>query len=426
MTTPPSFTRAGILVGLALLWHASPGFTGDEPFAFVQVSSREQRLQYLSVARIWSDPGALTPDEVRRGPHVNLPPAVTAALGGEPLACTFVKPGEALGGKTPKFVCRTAGGATIRVKYTDGSEKGNREVFSLVAATRLMWALGFEADAVYPVAVECRDCPADPMTGTGPPSTRRFLGVFQPRFSNVVMVDGDNPNQGWKWGELDDAIDALEPGAVRDRQRMHFDALTLLGVMFQHGDRKPEQQRLSCGGAIARSAGDVQPLVEQDGHGYDVPVFFEHPGERACAEPVVTIQDVGATFGGAGRTSNPRTSKMHLASWADKPVFRPARATSSGQVPECRGDLTVSMAAGDRAHGNPRIGDAGRRFLLAQFQRLTDAHLVAVLKAARVEQMGESHVWRDPRIGQAYSGVDAWVAALKDKLRQIEERSCAP
>jgi hypothetical protein len=398
----------------------------DEPFAFVQVSRSQQRLEYLATARIWSDPGPLTPEDLRRGPRRDLPPAVARALTGDPLPCSFVKPGKALGGKTPKFVCRTAGGATIRVKYTDGTEKGNREVFSLVAATRLMWALGFEADPIYPVTVICQDCPADPMTGSGAPAERRYLAIFQPRFSNVVMVDGNDPNQGWRWGELDDAIEALPPGEVRDRQRTHFDALTLLGVIFQHGDRKSEQQRLSCGGPIAPSAGDVHPIAREDGHGFDLPVFFEHPGQRACADPVVTVQDVGATFGGAGRTSNALTAKMHLASWAGKPVFRPARAVPAGQVPECRGDLTVSMAAGDRAHGNPRVGDAGRRLLLSQFQRLTDAHLVAILTAARVDQMAEPHVWRDARTGRSYRGVDAWVAALRDKVRQIEERSCAP
>jgi hypothetical protein len=84
------------------------------------------------------------------------------------------------------------------------------------------------------------------------------------------------------------------------------------------------------------------------------------------------------------------------------------------------------MAAGDGAHGNPRVGEAGRRFLIEQFARLTDAHLLAMLTAARVEQMAEPHVWQDPRTGRSYRGNEAWVAALRDKIRQVEERSCAP
>lgn len=413
-----------ILLPLAPAW-GQPAPDGP-PFAFVQVSSPEQRLRYLAEARIWSDPGPLTPEDLSNGPKVRLPPAVERAGAGETVPCIFVKPGKALGGKTPKFTCRTPGGATIRVKYTDGTKEGNREVFSLVAATRLLWALGFDADPVFPIAVDCQDCPEDPMSGEGPRGARRYTAVYQPRFSETVMVDGTDPDQGWRWGEIDEAIDALPPGPLRARQHEHFDALTLLGVFLQHGDRKPEQQRLACGGAIDRTAGEVHPVAEEDGHAYSVPVFFEHPGARACTEPIVAVQDVGATMGGAGRTSNPHTAKMHLESWAARPVFHSAERSPAGMAPECHGELTVSMAAGHGSRGNPRIGEAGRQFLLQQFRRLSDDHLRAILTAARVDQMGEEHSWKDPLTGQAYAGVDAWVMAFKDKVRQVEERRCAP
>ena len=75
----------------------------------------------------------------------------------------------------------------------------------------------------------------------------------------MVIVEGDNVDQGWRWGELDEAIANLPEGPVRARQRTHFDALTLLGVFIQHGDRKPEQQRLECRGSLDLRAGDVRP-----------------------------------------------------------------------------------------------------------------------------------------------------------------------
>jgi hypothetical protein len=56
------------------------------------------------------------------------------------------------------------------------------------------------------------------------------------------MVDRSEQDQGWRWGELDKAIDSLPSGELRSRQRQHFDALVLLGVLLQHGDRKPEQR----------------------------------------------------------------------------------------------------------------------------------------------------------------------------------------
>ena len=236
------------------------------------------------------------------------------------------------------------------------------------------------------------------------------------------MVDGDDADQGWRWGEVDEAIANLPEGALRARQRTHFDALTLLAVFIQHGDRKPEQQRLECRGALDPSAGDAHPLGGDDG---GAPVFFERPDGSACSEPVIALQDIGATFGGAGRTSK-STAKMNLKAWTNRPVFKPAKPSSSGDVPECRGNLTVSMAAGEGGQGDPRIGEAGRAFLQDRLLLLTDAHVRALMATARVEKLSEPHTWRDPSTGTSYVGSEAWVAAFKDKVRQITERRCAP
>ena len=108
---------------------------------------------------------------------------------------------------------------------------------------------------------------------------------------------------------------------------MHFDALTLLGVFIQHGDRKPEQQRLECRGALDTSAGDAQPLKGDDG---GASVFFERPDGSACSEPVIALQDIGATFGGAGRMSK-STAKMNLKAWTNRPVFKPAKPSVLGR-----------------------------------------------------------------------------------------------
>jgi len=328
-----------------------------------------------------------------------------------------------MGGATPKFMCRTAAGRTIRLKYSDGS-KGNKEVFSAVAASRLLWALGFKADPIYPVSIDCQDCPEDPMSGSGPKAQRSYLAIYQPRITEAVIVDRSERNQGWRWGELDKAIDSLPAGELRSRQRQHFDALTLAAVLLQHGDRKPEQQRLACHGLLKLEAGEIRPVSPRD-EANSLSVFFERPGGTACDSPDVTVQDIGATFGGAGRLSKESTAKMNLKSWADKPVFHPASKVEPGMVAECRGKLTVSMAAGEGSLGNPRIGEAGRLFLLDRLRRVTDDHLRAILTAARVERMADVHSWRDPDSGMAYTGVDAWVAVFKNKVRQIEARSCA-
>ncbi len=363
----------------------------DNQVAFVHVAGAQQRLRYLAAAKIWSDPGEVTPEMVLKGRPLKQSEGLEAALRGEPLPCTFATPGKDLGGNTPKFACLTAAGTTIRVKYSDGSKEGNREIFSAVAAAKLMWTLGFTSDPIYPITIDCRDCPADPMAGSGPRARRSYLATFQPEASRLVMVDGEDADQGWRWGEVDEAIANLPEGELRTRQRTHFDALTLLAVFIQHGDRKPEQQRLECRGVLDPRAGEAHPLKDRDN---GPPVFFEHADASACSEPVIALQDIGATFGGAGRMSKASTAKMNLKAWTNRPVFEPAKSPSSGGVPECRGNLTVSMAAGEGGRGDPRIGEAGRAFLQDRLLLLTDAHVRALMTTARVEKLSGSQVWR--------------------------------
>jgi hypothetical protein len=391
----------------------------DNRIAFVHVASALQRLRYLATAQIWSDPGDVTPEMILSGRPLKESKELEAALRGEPLSCGFAQPGKDLGGNTPKFACVTPGGTTIRVKYSDGSKDGNREIFSAVVAARLLWALGFVSDPIYPITIDCRDCPADPMAGAGPRARHSYLATFQPQVSPLVMVEGNDDGQGWRWGEVDEAIAKLPESELRARQRMHFDALTLLGVFIQHGDRKPEQQRLECRSPLDPLAGDAKE--QKDG----ARVFFERPDASACRAPVIALQDIGATFGGAGRMSK-ATAKMNLEAWTKRPVFKPAKSAKSGGVPECRGNLSVSMAAGEGGRGDPRIGEAGRAFLQDRLLLLTDAHVHALMATARIEQLSESAAWRDPSTGTSYVGSEAWVAAFKDKVRQITERRCAP
>ncbi len=262
---PVHRSPVGPLVGLALaMAMATPALLAgqsakaDEPqVAYVRVSP-EQRLKYLGAAQIWADPGEVTPAALRAGPPLEDGSGLEAALDGRPFPCTFSQPGKTLGGNTPKFVCATTTGKTIRLKYTDGSKSGNREVFAAVAASRLLWALGFKSDPIYPIVIDCKDCPDDPMSGQGSRGQRTYLAIYQPEFTELVMVDRSKQDQGWRWAELDQAINALPAGEVRSRQRQHFDALMLAAVILQHGDRKPEQQRLACRGTLNLEAGEIR------------------------------------------------------------------------------------------------------------------------------------------------------------------------
>jgi hypothetical protein len=113
-----------------------------------------------------------------------------------------------------------------------------------------------------------------------------------------------------------------------------------------------------------------------------------------------------------------RTVRMDVAEWRCKTVFK---TDDNGA---CRGRLTVSFAAGRDGEGDPEISEDGRRVLLEQFQRLTPVHVRAICAAARVEQLDRPRT--EPSRVAGVTALDEWVAALEDKLCQIEMRHCQP
>jgi hypothetical protein len=396
-----------VAIALACTLTASGGGAA-EPIRAIRTSAA-QRMAYLSHAVIWREPPVLSPRQLRDGPIGVFPFSYERANAAGGIACTFTKPGRELGGASLKFLCDTADGQTLRVKYWDPkSDEGNREVFASVAASRLMWALGFSAPTELPVRLTCRRCPENPMKGEGAVATRRYLGVLSAPPQHPVIVSADDLDQGWSWRELDEAIRFLPPGGERTRQRRHFDALTLLGVFLQHGDRKPEQQMLVCDGGLNPASGKRGPFSEGD----DRAALFERPAGRACRIPAVAVGDLGATFGGAGRTSDETTAKMNLEHWRVHPVLKYEEGV-------CRGVLTISLAAGSAGQPNPVISEEGRVFLLQQLNRLKTAHLRALFQAARVTDLQRV----EPGLqGNAES---AWVAAFHDKVRQLESQRCS-
>jgi hypothetical protein len=373
-------------------------------------ATEASRANYLAHARIWQDPGAISAAEAFAGPAVSLPDTTDAGAADPGLACTFVQPGREIGGNSPKFLCRTTSGRDLRVKYWDPEIRhGNREVFATVAASRLMWMLGFNSVQAVSLNVRCERCPENPHDGTGQARTRRYLGMVQAPWPTPVIVSTVDINQGWAWKELDMAIQSLLPGPERSQQRAYYDGLSLLGVFIQHGDRKSEQQRLYCATDADKAAGES--IATKLGV-----TLTERPGAVACAVPAVSIVDVGSTFGGAGRTSSNATAAMNLEEWQRKPVF----VETNGE--QCRGELTVSFKAGG-GEGHPLVSEEGRVFLLQQLHRLSAEHVRAVFRAARVAELST----RDPLPSvDRRDAVDAWVVAFQDKVHQIERRICQP
>ena len=108
------------------------------------------RLNAIRHAAVWTPTNVHAKDLATgpAGPEA-FPPHAT-------VHCTFV-PRPHGRGSTLKFDCALPSGRRLKVRYGEN----NGEVYAQVAATRLLWALGFDANRMYPVAVACRGCPAN-------------------------------------------------------------------------------------------------------------------------------------------------------------------------------------------------------------------------------------------------------------------------
>jgi hypothetical protein len=289
------------------------------------------------------------------------------------VACDWID--KQYSGKTPKFGCVLAPGDTVKVKYGDD----NNEVYAGVAATRLLQALGFGVDTLYPVQVECRGCPAS-LGGTpaGTSVSKFAVAALERKLKGKDVVS--DAKEGWRWSELD-LVDPAAGGAPR----AHRDALKLMAVFLQHSDNKMEQQRLLC---LSVAAADP----------------------AACAGPFMLIHDLGNTFGEANKLNRRTISGVHLEKWSSTPIWKDAR--------QCVGNLSKSFTGN---LSNPKISEEGRKFLADLLVQLSDAQLHDLFTVA--------HFAQGPTRMRAASGseadtVAAWVAAFKHKRDEIVQAHC--
>jgi membrane-associated phospholipid phosphatase len=310
----------------------------------------EPRASVIARAQLWqaTDVGRM---DLKRGPR--LPDVLEP---GATVRCDFVD--RTFDGKSPKFACALPDGDEVKVKFGEA----NGEVPGEVAATRLLWALGFGADVMYPVRVICRGCPDWVGGETVGPRER----LVDPAAIERKMPAGEIPGtpEAWSWPELD-LIHEDEGGAPL----AHRDALKLLAVFLQHTDSKPEQQRLVC-------------LDE------------EADGSARCERPFMIMNDVGLTFGRANLVNTPLVGSVNLREWSQTPVWKAGEA--------CVGNLPRSLTGTLK---DPVISEDGREFLADLLMQLSDAQLRDMFEAARL----------DP---------DGWVAAFKARRQQIVDRRC--
>ncbi len=290
------------------------------------------------------------------------------------MTCDYVD--TELSGRSPKFTCAVAKNDEVKVKYGGG----NGEAFAEVAATRLLWALGFGADRMYPVKVVCRGCPSDLAGGTVVDAdTVSFeVAAIERKIDGLELVTQEG--EGWSWPELD--LLSLEAGGA---SRAHRDGLKLLAVFLQHTDSKPQQQRLICLGA-------------------------KHHDRTGCARPLMMLNDVGLTFGRANRLNTQATASANFDEWVRTPIWRDGD--------RCVGHLDKSITG---TLADPVISEEGRRFLSGLLSQLSDAQIRDLFEVARFPHRG---VDQNGRLSNG--SLEDWVTAFKNKRDEIAKRRCAP
>ena len=331
-----------------------------------QKKSDDGKAAVIARSQIWTPTNVRTMD-IRTGPQEPGAFPFTATV-----TCDYYQ--KDLSGASPKFPCRT-GADEMKVKYGPN----NAEVFGEVAATRLMWALGFGADRMYPVKVVCRGCPSS--LGGIARENQEYL--FDPATIERKMPGRElEPESAWSWTELD-AMDEARGGAPL----AHRDALKLLAVFMQHTDTKPEQQRIIC---LGEATGESVTAAN-------------------CARPFMMVSDVGLTFGRAN-LFNTNGKGMNFVAWGATPVWK--------EGGKCVGNLSKSATG---TLDDPVISEEGRAFLANLLMQLSDDQIAGLFEAARVTLR-----LRDP--GKESSGlatVGEWVEVFKRKRAEIVNRKCA-
>jgi hypothetical protein len=355
---------AGAILALLLITTVSAQKTTESPVAPLKQLTKEARLALIRKAHVWTATNVAEMD-LKAGPqgHGALPL-------NEMVTCDYkeAKPS----GNSPKFDCAISPGDIVKVKYG----KANGEVQAEVLSTRLLWALGFGADRMYPVRVTCRGCSTDPSSKRAPVSGEQ---VFDPAVIERKLAGHDIQtvnSPGWTWKELD-LVDEAQGGAPRAQR----DALKLLAGFIQHSDNKQQQQRLIC-----------VPPGDADGE---------------CA-PFMMLNDVGQTFGNANLFNRDSVSSVNFEGWSTTSVWTGA----SGCVARLSKSFTGSLA-------DPKISEAGRAFLADRLSQLTDPQLQDLFAAAGIG--GRS---RKPGSVEPSATVVEWASAFKRKRDEIVNRRC--
>jgi len=359
-------TARPLIAGAIALLLCATATSAETPKKKKELATSAARLAFIRQAQVWTATPVAEMD-LRAGPQ-----GPGAFEPNEAVACRYRE--KKLNGTTRKFECAVSADNVVKVRY--GDENG--KVQGAVIASRLLWALGFGADGLYPVRVTCYGCSADPWKDRDwTPGNRVFDPATIERKPEGHAMNSEKQG-GWAWPELEQTDERQGGASVAER-----DALKLLAVFMQHTDNKVQQERLLC----------LPAARTRDG---------------GCDKPFMMLHDVGLTFGAANLFNRTPVASANFDGWSKAPIWKDGDG--------CVGNMSKSLTG---TLGNPAISEAGRQFLGDLLVQLTDRQLYDLFDVARVNLRS-----RRPGSDEPGASVDEWVAAFKHKRDEIVGRHC--
>ena len=229
----------------------------------------------------------------------------------------------------------------IKVKYLDAAPPNHdtryNEAFTEIAASRIMWALGFPADHEYPsTAAACVGCSSDPFKSD---QKDNKAGLHDTPVSFPIAtigretpwdeIDPEN-DETWSWR---DVASFYSSGRFTRQQKVQYDAYRMALGLFTYHNAIDVQNRLSCA---------------EWKEGADNP--------KICTKPMVFVQDLGSTFGKPKSFlgANPRGK---YSAWKTQSVFSNVGACELKYRPRWR----QSAAQGGTGSPHSATRQAGSR-----------------------------------------------------------------
>ncbi len=264
------------------------------------------------------------------------------------------------------------------------------EVFTEVAASRIMWVLGFPADHVYPVgSASCIGCTDDPFTKNlqdnkaslkDAPQVFRVVSAERETPWDAIKPDGD---ETWSWT---DAAKFYSDGTWTHQQKVEYDAYRLALGLFHYHNAIAQQNRLACAEWAPKVAG--QP--------------------RVCQRPMIFVQDLGSTFGKAKGGldvfgTNPRGS---FSDWESQTVF-----TNAGSC-ELRATLD----------GDKQVLKEAQDLMIQRLARLDAQTVKTIFRTARFQMMDQKQLRKLRESGAQNieeAALDQWTNAFLKRIDEI-------